>query len=481
MFRFKKREEKEEEMAEEVEILEQEGLDEQENAEIEERKEEIIEEIDDENLSIYNNYLRFLAESSKYVKFPNSVFLQLTEFDRVAEFDIPSLLDKKKGSAEGASELVKIFHGFRVEHSKVLGNYKGGIRFSPSLTLDELKGLACIMTIKSALLELPFGGAKGGIICNPKKLSEKEIERLARGYVHKIARMLKEDIPAPDLGTNSKIIGYMYDEYKKLKNEQEAKLAFTGKPLYDGGIKAREEATALGGAFTLETLFVKKSLEEFGVKVQAEELLRGNERKEMKVAVQGYGNAGYHIARILDEQGYKIIGVSDSRGGIASIKGLNPNEIARWKKMHGTVQGIRGSLLITNEQLLALNADILVLAASENQLTGKNARTIKAPIVLELANSAITFRADKILYERGKIVLPDVLANSGGVFVSYLEHLQNLDNRSFSDKEVLKLLKEKINQTFSRVHDKSLQLGVSMKQAAYVLALERLGKAMMRK
>ena len=441
----------------------------------------------EKKFSLYENFLQQLDSVRGYIKLPSFVFSSLKEFDHIFRVDIPLVIVKKKYGKE--KKFLKIFPAFRVQHNNVLGPYKGGIRIYPAVSLDELKGLACIMTMKNALLDLPFGGAKGGIMANPKELDKKELAQLARSYVQRMIKFLKGDIPAPDAGCSTELIGEMYDEYKKITNEKEARLAFTGKPLDCWGIEGREEATALGGFYVFERLTEKIKEKE----KQEEEKLAGAEEgeekekqeekiekeKKIKVAIQGFGNVGYNIARILHNAGYLIIGISDSKGGIASTKGLNPEEIKKWKKVKGTVQGIKGVIQITNNQLMRLKVDVLVLAALENAITEKKAPLIKAPIIIELANGGITYKAAKMLAKEGKIILPDILANAGGVVVSYFEYLQNKQNRKFPLEQVKKMLKEKMEKAFDSVYETaSLD---NMKDAAYALAVEKISEAMLKK
>ena len=451
---------------------------------------ETVEEIEKE--SLYENFIDFFDAAARHVRLPASVFEELKSFKRIIQVDVPVLLEREKGSGEGARALAKVFPAYRIQHNNTLGPYIGGVRIYQNVTLEELKGLAALTTIKNSFLGLPFGGAKGGIAAEPKKLTKLEIERLARGYVQKIIKFLsgvgnEQDIITADVGCSSTLIGYMYDEYKKVTNTKEAKTAFTGKPLNYDGIKDREEVAALGGVYVLEALLKRREIESYGVPVSAEELLK--EKKPMlKIAVQGFDDLGFNAACLLHDAGHKIIAISDSKGGIASVKGLEPREIAKWKRVHGTLQGIKGVLNITNEQLLRLKTDVLVLSALENQasqvagqITARNAHAIKANIILELVDFGVSKKANEILFGQGKVVLPDVLANSGSIFADHLERIQNLEERIMSREEIEMQLKEKMQKSFDEVYEKARLLRVSMKEAAYVLALERLGKAIMKK
>lgn len=424
-----------------------------EEEKIEEAVKEVGETVDVEGQGLYERFLNKIDFIATKIKIPKTIYSRLRECDSAIEIDLPVLLDKKWHD----KDMVKIYRAYRVEHNNILGPYKGGVRFHPSVNLDEMKYLSALMTIKTALINLPFGGAKGGVAINPKMLTRNELQRLSKGYIRKIVRFIgpRKDIPAPDIGTDSRVISYMYEAYKELTNDENAKAAFTGKPVEIDGMEGREEATALGGFYILNEI----------VKTQ---LAAG----ELKVVVQGFGNAGFHIAEILADNGFKIIGISDSTGGIASTKGFNPSEVNRWKRTHGSVKGIPGAIDVTNDQLLKLKTDVLVLAALENQLTEENAKDIKANIILELANGAISPEAEEML--SGKTILPDILANAGGVIVSYFEWLQNIEEKKFRGDEVESMLKEKMLTAFNEVIIAQQKYGVSIRDAAYIIAVQRL-------
>ncbi|GIW65503.1 MAG: glutamate dehydrogenase [Candidatus Parcubacteria bacterium] len=393
---------------------------------------------------------------------------------------------------------LEIFEGYRVQHNNFLGPYKGGIRYFPEVNEDEIKTLALLMTLKCALVDLPLGGAKGGIKVDPKNLSETELERLSREYVRKIYDFIgsDKDIPAPDVNTNSKIMGWMVDEYIKIiqtyadykqTNEEKNKLlaTFTGKSLENGGIEGREEATGKGGEIILNKLVKKLNLN----------------KKELTVAIQGFGNVGYNIAKFLyrtqtfadytqtnadnidvrigsregshkfakSEISYKIIALSDSKGGIYSKEGFNPEIVMKWKKEKEMI-----GQDITNEEILELDVDILIPAALENVITKDNTHRIKAKIILEMANNPITEEADEILNQKGIIVVPDILANAGGVIVSYFEMLQNIENRKWSKKEVFQKLEEHLSKAFDRVWETSKKHKISLRNSGILVALNRL-------
>ncbi|GBD34303.1 Glutamate dehydrogenase [bacterium HR35] len=370
---------------------------------------------------------------------------------------------------------LEIFEGYRVQHNNFLGPYKGGIRYFPEVNEDEIKTLALLMTLKCSLASLPLGGAKGGIKVDPKNLSEAELERLSREYVRKIYDFIgpDKDIPAPDVNTNSKIMDWMVNEYIKITqiNADKNKLlaTFTGKSIENGGIEGREEATGKGGEIVLNKLIEKMNLN----------------KNELTVAIQGFGNVGYNVAKFLYKNGYKIIALSDSKGGIYSEKGFNPELVMECKKERGMISGCYcvGSVCdsrlgkdITNEEILELDVDVLIPAAVENVINKDNAHKVKAKIILEMANNPITEEADEILNQRGIIVVPDILANAGGVIVSYFEMLQNIENRKWNKEEVFQKLEEYLSQAFDKVWETSQKYQISLRNSALLMALDRLLK-----
>ncbi|MCX8158077.1 MAG: Glu/Leu/Phe/Val dehydrogenase [Candidatus Diapherotrites archaeon] len=359
------------------------------------------------------------------------------------------------------SGVTKVFKGYRSQHNHFLGPTKGGIRFHPNVTGEEVKALAMWMTWKCALLGLPYGGGKGGIAVDPKKLSRHELQHLSRAYIRAIYKILgpEIDIPAPDVNTNAEIMGWMLDEYEKLCGKH-APGVITGKPLCLGGSLGRETATSLGGWFCLE------------------EALKNIKCKGKTVAVQGYGNAGYYITKYLQENGFKVLAVSDSKGGIYNKNGLPSSEkILEHKRNTTSVIGMKNSENITNEELLELDVDILVPAALENAITKKNADNIKAKIILELANGPTTLEADKILFEKGSVVLPDILANAGGVTVSYFEWVQNLSGYYWTEDEVHSKLSQRMKSSFMEVWKIKSQFNCDMREAAYRKAILAVAKA----
>ena len=358
---------------------------------------------------------------------------------------------------------LKVFQGFRVQYCDALGPTKGGVRFHPDQNLESVRALAALMTWKCALHDLPLGGAKGGVICNPKELSKGELERLSRAYIRGIRDIIgpHKDIPAPDVSTNAQVMAWMMDEYSNLMGENVFG-SVTGKPILLGGTAGREEATALGGWFV-----VREAAKEIGLGL-----------KDARIAVQGYGNVGYHSARLAPEFGCQIVAVSDSKGGIISDEGLNPEAVRKHKAKNGSVVGFPGTRYISNEDLLELDVDILIPAALEGAITGSNASRIKADVVAEFANGPTTPEADDILGKEGKHILPDILCNAGGVIVSYFEMVQNFDMWQWDESDVRKLLDMKMVKAYGSVQSISREYKATMRQAAYIVAFKRLVETM---
>jgi glutamate dehydrogenase (NADP+) len=367
---------------------------------------------------------------------------------------------------------LRIFQGYRVRYDDTRGPAKGGVRYHPKVSLDEVQSLAFWMTFKCAVLNLPFGGAKGGITLNPKELSKLELERLSRGYIDAIADFIGPavDIPAPDVYTNPMIMGWMMDQYSIIKR-QLSPAVVTGKPVTIGGSLGRETATATGAFFVIETLLPKfKRIPE-----------------ETTVAVQGFGNAGAHLAELLWKAGYQVVAVSDSQGGIYAKQGLDIPSIRRFKEANKGIKAIycEGSVcniveheILTNEQLLALDVDVLVPAALENQINEANVNDVKAKLIFEVANGPISSAADLILEAKGIQVIPDILVNAGGVTVSYFEWVQNRSGLYWTLEEVNQRLKHKMVEETEAIWKIAEELSVCMRTAAYVYGLNRLGEAM---
>ena len=358
---------------------------------------------------------------------------------------------------------IGVFDGCRVQHWDVLGPFKGGLRYHPNVTLDEVTALSMWMTWKSAVVGLPYGGAKGGIACDPKKMSIGEQERLTRRYVSLIADYLgpHRDVPAPDVYTNEQTMAWIMDTYSQLKGYSIPE-SVTGKPVEIGGSEGRVCATSQG-----VSLCIREAAQKIGLKL-----------KGATVAVQGYGNVGYNAASILHYMGCKVVAVSDSCGGIYCAGGLNPYNVRVHKNKTGSVQGYEGSTNVTNAELLTSKCDILVPAALENQITRANASKIKARIVAEGANGPTTPEADRILYEKDVCLIPDILANSGGVTVSYFEWVQNLTREHWTLEEVNTKLETKITKAFGDVHKLSTKEESDMRTAALMLGVGRVAHAL---
>jgi glutamate dehydrogenase/leucine dehydrogenase len=357
---------------------------------------------------------------------------------------------------------VKVFMGCRVQHNDARGPYKGGIRYHPDVTLSEVTALAMWMTWKCAIIDIPYGGAKGGVCCNTKELSIDELERITRRYASMLLDFIGpyQDVPAPDLYTDAQTMAWIVDTYSRFKGYSVPEVA-TGKPIIIGGSLGREEATSRGVTFC-----VREAAKRMRMPL-----------KDATAAVQGFGNVGWNAAKLLSEMGCKIIAVSDSRGGIYNRKGVNPSAVFEHKEKTGTVLGFRGSEKISNEELLELKCDILVPAAFENQITKSNAVNIKAKLLAEAANGPTTPEADKILREKGVFIIPDILANSGGVVASYFEWVQNLTREHWTEEEVNKKLEVKIVKAFSDVYELSKKQKTDMRTAALMLGVGRVAEA----
>jgi len=357
----------------------------------------------------------------------------------------------------------KIFKGFRVQYNDARGPTKGGIRFHPEETIDTVRALAAWMTWKCAVADIPYGGSKGGIICNPKEMSRGEIERLSRAYVRAIGRFIgpEKDIPAPDVYTNPQIMAWMMDEYSKLMGYNVPGV-ITGKPIPVGGSLGRGDATARGAVYTIREAAKVIDLD-----------LKG-----ATVAIQGYGNAGSFGAILMKKlMGCKIVAVSDSKGGIYNSNGIDPKEAFEHKRKMGSVIGFEGTENITNKELLELDVDILMAAALESQITRENADRIKAKLIVEVANGPTTPEADEILYKNGKFIIPDFLCNAGGVTVSYFEWVQNTYGYYWTEEEVHKKLDEKVIKAFHDVYEMAKKKNVDNRTAAYMVAVNRVSEA----
>ncbi|MFM1651063.1 Glu/Leu/Phe/Val family dehydrogenase [Brevibacillus sp. B_LB10_24] len=358
---------------------------------------------------------------------------------------------------------VRVFEGFRSQHNDAIGPTKGGIRFHPDVTLDEVKALSMWMTFKCGVVSLPYGGGKGGVICDPHTLSKGEIERISRGFMEAIADIVgpDKDIPAPDVYTNPQIMGWMMDTFSRIKGSFNPGV-ITGKPLIVGGSKGRNEATARGCVFT-----IMEAIKDAGKSLQ-----------NATVAIQGFGNAGRIAADLLAAEGCKIVAVSDSTGGLYNPDGLELDTVKKLKDTTGILSYDSRYHLQRPEELLELDVDILIPAALENVITRKNAHKVKARIVAEAANGPTTPEADKILHQNGVLVIPDILANAGGVTVSYFEWVQNLMNYYWSEAEVNQKLCDVMVQSYWAVRSLAQEYKCDFRTAAYMISLKRLAEAM---
>ncbi len=395
-----------------------------------------------------------LKKAANKMNLDPNILAQLKKPERVLMVSIPVKMDN------GA---VKVFTGFRSQYNTARGPAKGGVRYHPDVSLDEVKALSAWMTWKCAVVGIPYGGAKGGVICNPKEMSDGELERLSRRYIYEISSIIgpKKDIPAPDVYTTPKIMGWYIDTYNKLTGEASFS-TITGKPLELWGSEGRGEATARGLSYTVEVAAKKLNINPL----------------EATAVIQGYGNAGSISAKLLHEQGYKIIGVSDSKGGVYNPQGIDPLEILDYKTKTASVKGFPNAELISNEDLLEIECDVLVPAALEGVITEKNANNIKAKIIAEAANGPTTPEADEILYQRGVFIIPDILANAGGVTVSYFEWIQGLYGYFWNEERVNRRLKKIMVKSFNEVLKLAQGEKIDNRTAAYIYAISQVAEAM---
>ncbi len=383
---------------------------------------------------------------------PNLVRV-LSECKKSIEVSVPVVMD------DGS---VAVFNGFRVTHNMTRGPAKGGIRYHPAVTQDEVKALAMWMTWKCALMGLPFGGAKGGVICDPKLLSPGELERLTRRYTTEIINEIgpEKDIPAPDVGTDSQVMAWIFDTYSMNVGHSVLGVV-TGKPLSVGGSVGRDEATARGALYCIRTALQKQ----------------GGRLPDTRVAVQGFGNVGRNLARLLSDEGARIIALSDSKGGVANQYGIDVAAAIAHKAEHGMLNGLPGADAVTNEELIEIECDVLAPCALEQVITGDNAARIRARMICEGANGPTTPAADEILEERGVLVLPDVLANAGGVVVSYFEWVQGLQEYFWKEYEVNAKLNDITVRAFEETWQTRERFATTMRMAAYGLAVQRVAEA----
>lgn len=384
--------------------------------------------------------------------FDDGMYDLIKEPLRILEVRIPVRMD---------DSTVKTFTGYRAQHNHSVGPTKGGVRFHPDVNKEEVKALAMWMTMKCGITNLPFGGGKGGVICDPRQMSNQELENLSRGFVRSISQFVgpASDIPAPDVYTNPQIMSWMMDEYSKI-NRSNAFAFITGKPLSLGGSEGRNRATALGAVITIEEATKRRNID-----------IKGS-----RVAIQGFGNAGSFIAKILHDMGAKIVAISESYGALHDPDGLDVDELVELKEKHGRVTHLFEGV-IPNKELFEVDCDILIPAALSNQITEENAHDIKASIVAEAANGPTTKEATRILTERGVLLIPDVLASAGGVTVSYFEWVQNNQGYYWSEEEINSLLREKMVEAFNKIYDLAESRKLDMRLASYVVGIKRTAEA----
>lgn len=405
-----------------------------------------------ETASLLDSTQVVIKEALDKLGYSEEVFELLKEPLRMLTVRIPIKMD---------DNTTKIFTGYRAQHNDAVGPTKGGIRFHPEVDEEEVKALSMWMSLKCGIVNLPYGGGKGGIICDPRQMSIGELERLSRGYVRAISQIVgpTKDIPAPDVYTNSQIMAWMMDEYSRIR-EHDSPGFITGKPLVLGGSHGREKATAQGVTICIEEAAKRK----------------GIELKGARIIVQGFGNAGSFLAKFMHDAGAKVIGISDAYGAIYNKDGLDIDYLLDKRDSFGTVTTLFDNT-ITNQELLEQDCDILVPAAISNQITKENAHLIKAQIVVEAANGPTTLEATKILTERNVLLVPDVLASSGGVTVSYFEWVQNNQGYYWEDAEVQTKLKELLVNSFNQVYEMSETRKVDMRLAAYMVGVRKMAEA----
>jgi glutamate dehydrogenase len=412
----------------------------------------VVEEAERE-LNVLESAQRVIRDALEQLGYGREYFELLKEPMRMLTVRFPVRMD------DGS---VRIFTGYRAQHNDAVGPTKGGVRFHPAVTADEIKALSLWMTVKCGIVGLPYGGGKGGVVCDPREMSFSELERLSRAYVRAISQIVgpTKDIPAPDVFTNSQIMAWMMDEYSHLR-EFDSPGFITGKPRVLGGSEGRETATARGVALCIEEAAKRRGLSLAGA----------------RVIVQGFGNAGSYLAKFMHEAGAKVVGISDAFGALYNPSGLPIPDLLEQRDSFGTVTP-RFSNTISNRELLEQPCDILVPAAIENQITAANAHRIQAAIVVEAANGPTTLEATRILNQRGILLVPDVLANSGGVTVSYFEWVQNNQGYYWTPEEVESRLAQSMVQAFAKVYDTAREHQVDMRLAAYMTGIERTAEAL---
>jgi glutamate dehydrogenase len=406
----------------------------------------------EENLDVLISTQTVIKRALSKLGYPNHVYDLLKEPLRMMHVRIPVRMD------DGS---VQVFTGYRAQHNDAVGPTKGGVRFHPEVTESEVKALSIWMSLKAGIVDLPYGGGKGGIQCDPRKMSFRELERLSRGYVRAISQIVgpTKDIPAPDVFTNSQIMAWMMDEYSRIR-EFDSPGFITGKPLVLGGSKGRETATAKG-----VTIMIREAAKKKGIPLEG-----------ARVVIQGFGNAGSFLAKFMDDVGAKVIGISDAYGALHDEDGLDIEYLLDRRDSFGTVTNLFKDT-ISNQELLELDCDILVPAAVANQITVANADRIQADIVVEAANGPTTLDATRILSERGVLLVPDVLASAGGVTVSYFEWVQNNQGYYWSEEEVERRLEEIMVQAFENVYQTSQSRKLDMRLSAYMVGVRKMAEA----
>lgn len=394
-----------------------------------------------------------LAQVKDMIRLDPNIYARLNVPERILEVAIPVRMD------DGTT---RVFTGFRSQHNSARGPYKGGIRFHPNVSADEVRALSMWMTWKTAVMDIPLGGGKGGVIVDAKSLSPRELENLSRGYIASIASLVgaETDVPAPDVSTDGRVMGWMLDEYEKLLGHLSPG-AITGKPLSIGGSLGRDTATAQGAFYVLERAAEKLHLP-----------------KNATVAIQGFGNGGGHLARLLFAAGYRVVAIADSKSTIYRSEGLDIPEIDKHKKITGNLETCIDCQKLPSEAVLMVPADILVPAALENAIHKDNAHLIQAKLIIEIANGPTTPEAEAILLDRGVTVVPDILANAGGVTVSYFEQVQNAMNSTWTEADVRVKLQEKMEKAIGDVWEEKERYNTSVRLGAYALAVSRVAQAM---
>ena len=405
-----------------------------------------------ENLNLVSSTQEIIGEALNKLGFDEGMYDLIKEPMRLLTVRIPVRMD------DGS---VKTFTGYRAQHNDAVGPTKGGVRFHPDVDVEEVTALSMWMTLKCGIVDLPYGGGKGGIVCDPRQMSIHEVERLSRGYVRAISQIVgpTKDIPAPDVFTNSQIMAWMMDEYSQM-DEFNSPGFITGKPIVLGGSQGRDRSTAVGVVIAIEEAAKR----------------RGKTIEGSRVVIQGFGNAGSFLAKFLYDQGAKIVGISDAYGALHDPEGLDIDYLLDRRDSFGTVTNLFDDT-ISNKELFEIDCDILVPAAISNQITEDNANDIKAEIVVEAANGPTTMAATKILSERGVLLVPDVLASAGGVTVSYFEWVQNNQGYYWTEEEVNEKLREKLVKAFDTIYNLAENRKIDMRLAAYIVGIKRTAEA----